>query len=248
MTCRRWLVGVVGLLTFTGSARPDHPAATVVVSSSSRIAPLYGMPHIPLDSLPADLRSRIQSVLEHPSLSSKGPVETFNADAGTYRWLLEHPGVDVQLWRLLGARVTDITDQGGTYHWNDGQGSDLHWRIVYRDSGTQAWFAEGKLKPALLVPASSFRAFVVLKYTTGKDLTDKPAVRHQVHFLLRCDSGAMALAARILGASAPRLAEQYLGQLQLFYGGLAWYLSQDTVRADKLFQRIGMKTPEFVSP
>jgi hypothetical protein len=205
------------------------------------------MPQIPLDAMPADLRAGVQSVLEQPSLSSKGPVETFNANASTYRWLLEHPGTGVKLWRLLGARVTDIVEREGMYFWNDGQGSDMRWRIVYRDSGTQAWYAEGKAKPSFLIPATSFRAFVVLKYTTGKDFADKPAIRHQVHFLLRCDSGAMALAARILGASAPRLAEQYLGQLQLFYGGLAWYLSQDEARTRKLFLRIGMAVPDSVA-
>jgi hypothetical protein len=206
------------------------------------------MPQIPQDALPPDLRAGIRSVLEHPTLSAKGPQETFNADVGTYRWLLEHPGVGVKLWRLLGARVTDIDDRGGTYFWNDGQGSDLHWQFVYRDSSTQAWFAEGKARPTFLLPASSFRAFVVLKYTTGKDLSDKPAIRHQVYFLIHCDSSMMALAARVLGASAPRLAEQYLGQLQLFYGGLAWYLSEDSARAGKLFQRIGMTKPEAVAP
>jgi hypothetical protein len=248
MSSGRWLVGLIGLLTLTGSARPDPPTGTFVPGSPARTAPIYGMPQIPLDALPADVRPRVQAVLESPSLSTKGPLESFNADAGTYRWLLEHPGTGTKLWRLLGARVTDIIERDGTYYWNDGQGSDMRWRIVYRDSSTQAWFAEGKAKPAFLLPSSSFRAFVVLKYTTGTDLTDKPAIRHQVHFLLRCDSGAMALAARILGASAPRLAEQYVGQLQLFYGGLAWYLSQDEERARKLFQRIGMTKPDFVSP
>jgi hypothetical protein len=254
MSSRPWLVGLIGLLTLTGSARCDHPSGKVAPgspedssASPSRTAAPYGIPQIPLDALPPAYRAAIKAVLDHPTLAAKGPLETFNADAGTYRWLLEHPGTGARLWRLLGARVTDIVERDGVYYWNDGQGSDLHWRIVFRDSGTQAWFAEGKVKPAFLLPSSSFRAFVVLKYTAGKDLTDRPAIRHQVHFLLHCDSGAMALAARILGASAPRLAEQYIGQLQLFYGGLAWYLCQDEKRARKLFERIGMTMPDFAS-
>jgi hypothetical protein len=37
--------------------------------------------------------------------------------------------------------------------------------------------------------------------------------------------------ARLLGPSAPRLAEQYLGQLQLFFSALVWYLDQHPERA-----------------
>ena len=68
-------------------------------------------------------------------------------------------------------------------------------------------------------------------------------MRHQVHFVLRCDSRAIALAARLMGYSAPRLAEQYLGQLQSFYGGMAWYIYQDTKRARQLFQQAGLTMP-----
>ena len=48
--------------------------------------------------------------------------------------------------------------------------------------------------------------------------------------------------------SAPKMAEQYLGQLQMFYGGMAWYLDQDEQRARKMFRQIGMSMPEFSVP
>ena len=86
-------------------------------------------------------------------------------------------------------------------------------------------------------------AVVVMAYSIGQDSTDKPAIRHQVHFSVHCDGRAVALAARILGASAPRLAEQYLGQLQVFYGGLAWYLDQDEERGRAMFHKAGVAWP-----
>jgi hypothetical protein len=120
----------------------------------------------------------------------------------------------------------------------------VRWSIVYRSPGVHAWYADGKVKPGVLMPASSFRAFVVMEYTAGKDTSGKPAIRHQVSFFVRCDSRMLALAARIMGASAPRLAEQYLGQLQMFYGGLAWYLWQDDSRARKMFREVGLIVPD----
>jgi hypothetical protein len=235
MAYRHWLVGLVWLLLLAGLVRAgggDPPPATA------------GMPRIPLESLPFAIREGIQAVLDNPTLASKGIPETFNADPAMYHWLLGHADVVAKLWRLLGAKVSDINEHEGLYSWQDGHGSDVHWYIAYRGKGIHAWYAEGKAKPTLLLPASPFRALAVLQYTEGKDPAGKPAIRHQVHFLLRCDGRAMALAARILGASAPHLAEQYLGHLQMFYGGLAWYLWQDDDRARRMFHQVGVKVEE----
>jgi hypothetical protein len=237
MARRCWLAGLLTLLMLGRPAR-SHAAPFAPAS------PPFGMPELPLESMTLSARERIGSVLRDPTLSSKGPSETFNADPAMYRWLLEHPEAGVKLWRLLGARVADILERDGVYYWRDGQGSDLHWHIAYRGHGLHVWYAEGKVKPGLLLPTSAFRAVAVMRYTEGKDVTGKPAIRHQVHFSVHCDGRAVALAARLLGASAPRLAEQYLGQLQMFYGGMAWYLGQDSDRARKLFARIGIDLPE----
>ena len=52
--------------------------------------------------------------------------------------------------------------------------------------------------------------------------------------ILNTDSKVAALAARMLGVSAPRVAEQYVGQLQTFFGALAWYLSEHPDRVSEL--------------
>jgi hypothetical protein len=194
--------------------------------------------NIPPESLPAAFREPIRSVTEHPTLTAKGPSETFNADPGMYRWLLEHPETGVKLWRQLGGKVAEISDHNGRYSWKDDKGSEVYWQIAYRSRGIHLWFAEGRIKPGILFPSSPFRAVVIMHYTEGKDTSGKPAIRHQVQFFVRCDSRALALAARLFGASAPRILEQYLGQLQMFYGGLAWYLAQDDNRARNLFRQV----------
>src|SRR4051794_36995778 len=108
MPYRRWLVGLFGLLTLTATARPADPSPPPAPFSPAAPAPFFGIPDVHLQSLPADIRAGIQAVIDRPTLSAKGPSETFNADTGTYRWLLEHPDAGTKMWRLLGARVMDI--------------------------------------------------------------------------------------------------------------------------------------------
>jgi hypothetical protein len=250
----RWLwllAGLVGLVTWQARpARADDLGPNQPVWSppepAAQASANYGMPAIPLDSLDPDLRDKVRSVLARPTLSARSRPETFNTDHAFYRYLLDHPDHAVKLWRRLGAQVSDINDQGGgRYVWQDGQGSMVHWQIGLRAPGLHLWYAEGKVRPGLFLPAQTFRALALLHYTEGVDTKGLPAVRHQVHFVLRCDNRAVALVTRLMGHSAPRLAEQYLGQLQAFYGGMAWYVYQDDERARQLFQQVGLTMPEL---
>jgi hypothetical protein len=239
MSCRRWLLG--GLLLL-GVAMPhgraeERPAVTLSTRPSAG-------PPLPLDAAPPGIREQLGYVLEKPSLTAAAPAETFVSPPELYRWLLERPDVTAKLWRQLGANVHEVKETDGRFRWSDEHGSEVFWSIALKAPGLHVWYAEGKVKPALLVPMTSFKAVVYLKYTEGKDVDDQPAIRHQVHFVLRCDSRAVALAMRLMGKSAPRLTEQYLGHLQTFYGGMAWYLYQDEERARKMYKKVGLPVKE----
>lgn len=245
----RWRLGQMSGLTLVLVAAVAPASEHVPGTNWARRSPdeqVRGeLPPLPFEQMDPALRTGVREVLDRPSLSSRGASETFNADPNVYRWLLDHPHQAVKLWKLLGAKVTDIHDRGdGVFTWRDEHGSDVRWHTALRTHGLHVWFAEGKVKPGLLLPLTPFRCVVVMQHVEGKDTSGLPAVQQQVHFVLRCDRAAMALAARLLGASAPRLAEQYLGQLQLFYGGMAWYLYQDAERAKKMYRRIGLAAAE----
>jgi hypothetical protein len=196
---------------------------------------------IPLDGVPEQARSRVKLVLDSPTLSVRAGPETFLSAPDVYRWLLDNPVIAIKLWRQLGASVSGVEEPApGRYVWKDGQGSEVHWHTVVRTGSMQAWYAEGKIKPSVLLPLSAFKAVCIIRYTLGKDAEGRPVIRHQSDFHVRCDGAAMALAARVLGGSAPRLGEHYLGQMQVFFGGMSSYLCQDTARARRMLVRIGL--------
>src|SRR5262249_26576742 len=156
-----------------------------------------------------------------------------------YHWLVEHPDQAVRLWRCIGAQCTDIHNLGGgRFAWQDPQAGEVHWETVLRGPHQRIWYAEGEVKPAPLLPAASVRAVLVLHYAEGHDSEGHPAMRHQMDLVLHTDSRALALAARLFGASAPRAAEQYIGQMEMFFGALAWYLSENPTRARALFDQL----------
>jgi hypothetical protein len=185
------------------------------------------------------VRDRVRAVTEQPTLTAQGAQEVFNCQPSMYYWLLEHPDQAARLWKMLGAKVADIQDQGsGRFSWQDGQGSSLHWDLVHKSPTQRIWYAEGMVKPAMLLPASQVRAVVVLNLNEGQDSLGRPAMKHQVKFALRADGMAVALAARIMGASAPKAAEQYVGQIETFFAALAWYLDEHPRKAEVLMEKL----------
>src|SRR5688572_5915362 len=110
------LTSLVGLALVAPAGRADDSVPLSPFSSPP--------PRVPIEALDPALGEKVRSVLDRPTLSSRSLPETFNTDHGTYRYLLEHPDHAVKLWRQLGAKVADINDRGGgSYLWQDGQGS-----------------------------------------------------------------------------------------------------------------------------
>ena len=242
MECRRKVLGCLLILLCAAGGRvasaQTMPQGTQTIPSPHlTVAPRSFVPApVPLDELPPPLRERVRAVLDRPTLSSRGPLEAFHCKPTLYYWLLDHPDMAMHLWRGLGAKCTDIQSSGeGNFLWKDAQNGEVHWQTIVRTAKQRVWYAEGRVKPGVMLPAVSLRAVVVLNHQEGNDGNGKPAVRHQMDMILYTDSRAVNLATRIFGASAPRLAEEYVGQMEMFFGALAWYLSEHPDKAKTLF-------------
>src|SRR5262249_52187621 len=148
-----WLGLVAGLLWAGGLA------------TAQESAPPAGASEVPLEQLPAGYRERVEFTLAHPTLTTHGPVEAFTCKPAQYRYLLDHPDRGIEMWRRLGAKCVDIADRGnGRFAWTDEMGSDVHWDTVYRSNRLRVFYAEGKVKPAKLLPLVPVQVVVILHY------------------------------------------------------------------------------------
>jgi hypothetical protein len=204
---------------------------------------------LPLDQMPAAVRERVRQVADHPTLYSHGPNETFPCDPAVYRWLLDHPDRAVAAWRKLGAQCLDISDRGaGRFGWSDGHDSDVHWDTVYKSDEMRVWHAEGKVKAGPLVPTVPFEAVVVLRHVAGKDDKGRTVIRHQADLILHTDSRSAVVATKVLGPTAPRMAEQYVAQMEMFFSALPWYIQRHPDKAEELLSATPAPAPEAPAP
>lgn len=242
--CARW--GLF-LLAFLGAAATMTRAQDETVPAGETVE-TNQLPslRLPLDEIPVKFRERIRTVVDKPTLARSGTVETFSCRPELYTWLLDHPDKTSSMWRKLGARCVAIDEvRPDSFAWSDPEHGYVNYHLVHRSEGFRMWFAEGKVKAAALMPATGFQAVLIARYRSGRDGDGDPAVRHQYHLYLKTDGKAAALAARLLGASAPKLMDQFVGQLQMFFQGLAWLAEDQPGRARPVMKGV---VPDALAP
>lgn len=215
--------------------RSSGADSSLKTTNHKRQMPLAPLAEIPYEKINPETRLRIQGILDRPTIRSVGQSEAFNCKPEQYSWLLDNPQLCVRLWRALGAKVTDIECQGmGHFSYHDDQGSHVTWETVLSTNEYRIWLAEGKLKAGFLIPAVNLRAVLAVRFSEGSDIEGNLAIRHQIELAVQTDSHAVTLVTRLMGASAPHLAQQFVSQIEMFFGAMAWYLDQHPRHAVRL--------------
>lgn len=182
---------------------------------------------LPLEVLSPQHRELVKQVVDKPAFAAKGPHELVYCKPAHYRWFLDNPDKAVVAWTRLGAKCVTITSRGEQqFGWNDDQGSEVTWEAVHRGAELRLWYAEGKVRPGPALPLIPVKVVVVMRHKDLKHADGATLIQHQAELYIQTDSKTASLVARMLGPTSHRLAEQGLGQLQLFFSGLAWYLDR----------------------
>jgi hypothetical protein len=183
---------------------------------------------IATERLDGDLRGRVDEVLKHGQLYTRGPTECFPCQPGIYRWLLDHPHWGVHAWRALGATKIKLEPQAdGSFLGSDQQGGELRWRPILAEAGRRVWYAEGSGRMAPLMPIISVRAVVLLKFQEVQGEDGRIGIRQRTEVFALYDGRAAELACKLIGLTAEAAGKKVIEQIGLFFSGMAWYLSEN---------------------
>ena len=211
-----------------------HADAGVPLPKKAEAGPNVSIPWDDLDERAAALA---KPMMVKPTVQACGKSETFPCTPEQYYWLLDNPDRAVTAWRRLGAKCVGINRRGpGKFGYTDETGTELIWETIHQTPGMRIWFAEGKVKPSAVLPLVPVKALLVLRYAPGKTPAGAVMVQHHAEVIISTDSKAAVAVTKMMGQSAPKLAEQGLGQLQLFFSALSCYVDRHPERADTLFR------------
>jgi hypothetical protein len=192
---------------------------------------------LPLEQLDGRQRQLAKQVLDKPAFKAKGPSESFYCKPEHYQYFLDHPDKAVTAWRKLGAKCVTITSKAEQqFGWIDEQGSEVTWETIHRGAELHIWYAEGKVRPGPVLPLVPIKALVVMRHKEQRADDGATGVQHQADLYVQTDSKTAAMLTRMLGPASQRMAEQGMGQLQLFFSGLSWYLDRHPDQVDVLIE------------
>jgi hypothetical protein len=192
---------------------------------------------IPWEDLNERALALAKPLMDRPTVQARGPIDTFACTPEQYYWLLDNPDRAVTAWRRLGAKCVSIQKRApGKFGYIDEAGSDLSWEVIHQAPGVRIWFAEGKVKASPVLPLVPVKAIVILRSEERKTPTGVITVQQQTEVVVHTDSKAANAVTKLMGRSAPKLAEEGLSQLQLFFSALSFYVDRHPDQADKLFR------------
>jgi hypothetical protein len=215
------------------------PAGAEPRAEKAKVAGTLPLP-VALEAMPAATRDALLKVMKDPTLTAVSPAEEFVAQPDMYQWLLDHPDRTAGAWRKMGVAAVEIKPlKDGRFCWKDENGSELVWQNVAQGPTGRVWYAEGKVNPGPLLPTVSVKAVAVLTYADTPRSTGDAVIKHQIEVFLHTDSKAAALATKVLGDGAPRMASQGSEQLLMFFSGIAKYAHDKPEKARGLLTDAG---------
>jgi hypothetical protein len=187
------------------------------------------------DVVRPDFREAVAAVVRHPTIMARASEESVSCHPEVYDWLLEHPDRTSLAWQRRNIPCVPIGNpQPGQFTWTDPNGSELTWEVVGRFADGVIWFAQGKVKPAPVLPVVPVKAVAVLHAPRTLADAHGAIVKPSLSVYLSTDSRAAAAVLRLLGPAAPRAAEQGAEQMLLFYSGIAEYLHRHPHQTEEL--------------
>ncbi len=119
---------------------------------------------IPLDKLKPEDRGKVESVLSNLSVFRRMPLKVIDCDPDMYLFLVRHPDVVVNIWRLLEISQLRMEQVGRRrFTLSEPVGATVSLEYVHRSHDTHVVYGEGTYRGPLLSRPVSGRGVLVLK-------------------------------------------------------------------------------------
>lgn len=200
---------------------------------------------IPVEKLPAPIRTHVDDVLQNATLYVRGPTEAFPCRPGVYRWALDHPDWIIAGWNALTNTPITIEPQAdGSFLGKDNQGGTLRWQCVLNEPGRRVWYAEGSGRLAPFFPTMSLKAVLALKFQEVVGEDGRVGVRHRTEAFAVFDAKAAGWFSRLVGLTPEAAGKKILEQVEIFFSGMAYYLTEHPEWAEKTLEPKAAKPEE----
>jgi hypothetical protein len=229
-----WIILAAIAAASPAAAAPPTPAMTAPAQAPMP-APAGNSRINLLEVVRPEFHEAVLKCVRHPTVSTKSAGEEVICTVAVYEWLYDHPDRVALAWQRLKVPTVNITDLGnGKFAWTDENGSEVVWQTVGRFRDGRVWLASGKVKAVLGGPSVPIQATFIVSHPRRVEKDGVAVFTPNVQIYVHSDSKAAHVVLRLIGPTAPRLAEEAAGQLLDFFGGIAAVVQNHPSKAETL--------------
>ena len=214
-------------------------------STTSREARLSALRSIPYDKLDPTAQAKVTSVVKNVSLFRRLPVRAVPCDPGLYVFLVEHPDVVVNIWRLMKVTKMEMEQTGpGLYRYVDHAGSEGTAEFIYSSPDTRLIYTECAYKGPLSAKPTQARGLLILRTGCVLEPDGRYYVTSRLDTFMAVEPGAVELLTKTLHPLFGKIADLNFVQTVGFFGSLSRTAEVNHTGMQRLAERLTEVQPE----
>ncbi|HEX4130517.1 MAG TPA: hypothetical protein VHZ24_10760 [Pirellulales bacterium] len=205
------------LLALAGSVR----AAPGSGGSASRAARDEALRALPLAKLPPEPRARLAKVVNDTTIFRHLPTQVIECDPTFYLFLVEHPEVVVNVWRVLG--ISDVRldrTEDNILHANDGAGTTGDVEMAYHSHDVHVFYAAGRYDGPIFPRPMQGQCVLLLRTSYVRETNGKYHVTCRLDSFLHIENATLEMLGKVMQPFVGQIADHNFRETTLFVSGL----------------------------
>ncbi|HWB01235.1 MAG TPA: hypothetical protein VG713_22250 [Pirellulales bacterium] len=234
---------IVGILLLVAA---PTVAATPNGSATNRAARDEALRAIPLARLAASDRARVSKVLVDSSIFRRLPTQVIDCDPEFYLYLVEHPELVVEVWRVLGiSTVTLDRDENETLHADDGAGTVGKVDLIYRSQEAHVFYADGCYDGPVFNQPLKGQCVLLLRSSYVRKADGTYSVTCRLDSFLHLDNATLEVLAKVMQPLVGQIADHNFRETTLFVAALHQAAQCNLAGLDDVISRMKDVRPEI---
>src|SRR5262245_4854719 len=210
------LVALIATAAHSGELSIGSAAKNASDATSSRAAHEEALRAIPWKQMSPANRQTAQSIINNTSIYRRLPTRIIDCDPDLFTFLLQHPEVVIDVWRVMGISQVALTKApNGSYRGTDGAGTTGNVRYLFSNWGegahnTAVIYADGAYQGPPFVTALKAQSIMVLRSDSIRETNGRRYITVKVDTFVRIEQLGVEIIAKTVQPWIAKTADQNL--------------------------------------
>ena len=195
--------------------------------SSDSAARKAAIAALPLESLSAENRQKVQSLVKSVSFYRRLPKVTFTVEPEVYNYFLAHPDVAVSIWRAMKISKLKMWQTGRfDYEADTGDGSVGTLEVLHVGGEKNLVACDGMYKSQLFTKPIEAKSLLFLQASFAKQPDGTVLVTHRADLFVTFPSMTIDVVARIFSPLTVKMTDRTFTEISLFLKMMSMAMSR----------------------